>query len=162
LSDELPADLRAVADYFGLPGPGPVAKDFAVVRAIRALVALNVAPFALVFGGGTGLARAYKLVRRMSEDVDFKLIPTPAAPVSRSGLRRQRRLLRDRVTAALQAAGFAFDPKDAIRSRDENGYTIYQLPYTAEGAGNELRSTIQIADSNDAVRSYRTEGVHLF
>jgi predicted nucleotidyltransferase component of viral defense system len=152
LSDELPTDLRPVADYFGLPGPGPVAKDFVVVRAIRALVALNVAPFALVFGGGTALARAHKLVRRMSEDVDFKFIPTPAAPVSHSGLRRQRSVLRDRVTAALQAAGFAFDPKDAIRSRDENGYTIYQLPYAAEGAGNELRSTIQIELKHTTLR----------
>jgi hypothetical protein len=87
LSDELPTDLRAVADYFSLPGTGPVAKDFAVLRAIRALAALDAAPFALVFGGGTALARAHKLVRRMSEDVDFKLVPTPAAPVSRSGSR---------------------------------------------------------------------------
>jgi len=110
LSDELPADLRPVADYFGLPGPGPVAKDFAVVRAIRALVALDVAPFTLVFGGGTALARAHKLTHRMSEDVDFKFVPTPSAPVSRSGLRRQRSLLRDRVTAALRSAGFTFDP----------------------------------------------------
>jgi predicted nucleotidyltransferase component of viral defense system len=152
LSDELPTDLRGVADYFGLPGTGPVAKDFAVLRAIRALAALDAAPFALVFGGGTALARAHKLVQRMSEDVDFKLVPTPAAPVSRSGLRRQRSVLRDRVTAALQAAGFAFDPKDAVRSRDENGYTVYQLPYAADGAAKELRSTIQIELKHTTLR----------
>jgi predicted nucleotidyltransferase component of viral defense system len=152
LSDELPTDLRAVADYFGLPGTGPVAKDFAVLRAIRALAALDAAPFALVFGGGTALARAHKLVQRMSEDVDFKLVPTPAAPVSRSGLRRQRSVLRDRVTVALQAAGFALDPKDAVKSRDENGYTVYQLPYAADGAGKELRSTIQIELKHTTLR----------
>ena len=61
----------------------------------------------------------------MSEDVDFKIVPTPGAPVTRSGLRRQRSVLRDRVTAALQAAGFAFDPKYSVKSRDENGYTVY-------------------------------------
>jgi predicted nucleotidyltransferase component of viral defense system len=144
LSGELPTDLRAVADFFGLPGAEPVAKDLAVVRAIRALIAIDAAPFTLVFGGGTALARAHKIVQRMSEDVDFKIVPTPLAPVTRSGLRRQRSLLRDRVTAALQAAGFAFNPDNAIRSRDENGYTIFQLPYTAEGAGEGLRPTIQI------------------
>ena len=80
------------------------------------LAALDAAPFTLVFGGGTALARAHKLIRRMSEDVDFKIVPTPAAPVTRSGLHRQRSALRDRVTAALQAAGFAFDPKDPARS----------------------------------------------
>jgi hypothetical protein len=147
LSDELPSDLRAVADFFGLTGTAPVAKDFAVVRAIRAMAAVDAAPFTLVFGGGTALARAHRLVRRMSEDVDFKIMLTPAAPVSRSGLHRQRSALRDRVTAALQAAGFAFDPTDAAqtRSRDASSYTIWQLPYEpTSGAGQGLRPTIQI------------------
>jgi hypothetical protein len=88
LSDELPDSLRPVADFFGLIGTAPVAKDFHVVRAIRALVALDAAPFTLVFGGGTALARAHKLVRRMSEDVNFKIVLLPAAPVSKSGLRK--------------------------------------------------------------------------
>jgi hypothetical protein len=146
LSDEAPPDLRAVADFFGLRGSEPVAKDFAVLRAIGALAALDAAPFTLVFGGGTALARAHKLIRRMSEDVDFKIVPTPAAPITRSGLHRQRSALRDRVTGALQAAGFAFDPKDPaqVRSRDESGYVVFQLPYTADGGGEELRPTIQI------------------
>ncbi len=146
MSDEAPPNLRAVADFFGLRGAEPVAKDFAVLRAIGALAALDAAPFILVFGGGTALARAHKLIRRMSEDVDFKIVPTPAAPVTRSGLHRQRSALRDRVTAALHAAGFAFDPKDPaqVRSRDESGYVVFQLPYTAGGGGEELRPTIQI------------------
>ena len=155
MNDELPSDLRPVADFFGLPGPEPVAKDFAVLRAIRTLIAIDTAPFTLVFGGGTALARAHKLVQRMSEDVDFKVVPTLAAPVSRSGLRRQRSVLRDRVTAALQAAGFAFDPKEAVRSRDENGYTIYQLPYATGGAGEGLRPTIQIELKHTMLRLAR-------
>ena len=105
-----------------------------------------------MFGGGTALARAHKLVRRMSEDVDFKIVPTPAAPVSRNGLRRQRGALRDRVTAALQAAGFAFDPKEPVRSRDENGYTIYQLPYATGRTGEGLRPTIQIELTHTSLR----------
>lgn len=129
MSDELPGNLRPVANFFGLPGTAPVAKDFHVVRAIRALAALDAAPFALVFGGGTALARAHKLVRRMSEDADFKIVPLPAAPVSRSGLHRQRSALPGRVTAALQAAGFSFDPKDPAqtRSRDESSYMVWHL-----------------------------------
>jgi hypothetical protein len=147
LSDELPANLRPVVDFFGLPNTATVAKDFHVVRAIRALAALDATPFILVFGGGTALARAHKLVRRMSEDVDFKIVPLPAAPVSRSGLHRQRSALRGRVTAALQGAGFAFDPKDEAqcRSRDESSYMVYQLPYTPlAGAGQGLRPAIKV------------------
>jgi hypothetical protein len=45
------------------------------------LAAIDAAPFSLVFGGGTALARAHRLVQRMSEDVDFKIVPLPAAPV---------------------------------------------------------------------------------
>jgi hypothetical protein len=147
LNDELPNNLRPIADFFGLIGTAPVAKDFYVVRAIRALAAIDAAPFTLVFGGGTALARAHKLVRRMSEDVDFKIVPTPASPVSRSGLHRQRSALRSRVTTALLAAGFSFDPKDPAeaRSRDESSYTIYQLPYgAAADTGQTLRPTIQV------------------
>ena len=74
-------------------------------------------------------------------------MPTPVAPVRRSGLHCQRSALRERITAALQAAGFAVDPKDPAqaRSRDESGYTVYQLPYRAAvGAGQGLRPTIQV------------------
>src|SRR5207344_1846905 len=108
-----------------------VEKDLHVVRAIAALAAIDAAPFTLVFAGGTALARAHRLVRRMSEDVDFKIVPQSTAPVSRSGLRQQRSALRDRITEALQRAGFVFDPNDPAqtRSRNENSYTTYQLPY---------------------------------
>ena len=144
MSDDTLRQFLEVQAHFNLPSVALVEKDVHVLRAIRALLAVDAAPFTLVFGGGTALARAHKLVQRMSEDVDFKIVPTPAAPVSRSGLHRQRSALRDRVTTALQAAGFAFDPKDAVRSRDESSYTIFQLPYTAGGAVEGLRPTIQI------------------
>jgi hypothetical protein len=83
----------------------------------------------------------------MSEDIDFKIVPREGSPVSRSGLHRALGALRQRVTEALQAAGFVFDPTDerATKSRNDNRYTIWNLPYglVAED-GNGLRSTIQI------------------
>jgi Nucleotidyl transferase AbiEii toxin, Type IV TA system len=147
LSDELPDNLRPIVDFFGLPGTAAVAKDFFVVRAIRALAAIDAAPFDLVFGGGTALARAHRIVRRMSEDVDFKIVPRPAAPVSRSALRRQLDHLRKRVSAALQAAGFAFDPADKSLAwaRDEGRYAVWQLPYRSDReAGKGLRPSIKV------------------
>jgi hypothetical protein len=147
LSDDAQRELREVQEHFRLPSVGLVEKDLYVVKAITALAAIDGAPFTLVFGGGTALARAHKIIRRMSEDVDFKIVPLPAAPVSRSGIRRALGKLGDQVTAALHAAGFAFDPKDeaCTRSRNDNRYTIWQLPHAAEsGAGEGLRPTIQI------------------
>jgi predicted nucleotidyltransferase component of viral defense system len=144
LSDELPADLRPIVDFFGLPNTAVVAKDFHVVRAIRALVAFDAAPFALIFGGGTALARAHKLVQRMSEDVDFKMVLRTPPPLSRSALQRQLALLRERVSAALLAAGFVFDPHDRTHTwaRNEYRYNVYHLPY--EASGTALRPTLQV------------------
>lgn len=147
MSDDAPIDLRAVADYFGLAGTAPVEKDLHVVRAIRAVTSIDASPFTLVFGGGTALARAHKIVRRMSEDVDFKIVPRPATPISRNGLRRALGKLGDQVTQALLDAGFQFDPKDTScrHSQNENRYTVWQIPYdSVGGAGQGLRPTIQI------------------
>jgi hypothetical protein len=145
LSDDAQRVLREVQEHFRLPSVGLVEKDLYVVKAIAALASIDAAPFRLVFGGGTALARAHKIIRRMSEDVDFKIVPLAAAPVSRSGIRRALGKLADQVTAALHAAGFVFDPKDeaCTRSRNDNHYTIWQLPYTAEsgqGRGCARRS----------------------
>jgi predicted nucleotidyltransferase component of viral defense system len=144
LSDELPADLRPIVDFFGLPNTAVVAKDFHVVRAVRALASLDATPFALIFGGGTALARAHKLMRRMSEDVDFKMVPLAPTPLSRSALQRQLSLLRERVSTALLAAGFVFDPQDRTHTwaRNEYRYNVYHLPYGA--LGTALRPTIQV------------------
>jgi hypothetical protein len=101
----------------------------------------------LVFGGGTALARAHRLIRRVSEDVDFKIVPLIAGPIGRSILRHRFGALRDRATQALQAAGFAFDPTDGARtrSRNENRYTVWQLPYASDSEASQgLRPTIQI------------------
>lgn len=83
----------------------------------------------------------------MSEDVDFKIVPRAAAPVSRSGLRRQLDRLRKQVSTVLQAAGFAFDPADKSLAwaRDEGRYAVWQLPYpSASGAGEGLRPAIKV------------------
>jgi predicted nucleotidyltransferase component of viral defense system len=155
LSDDAPLNLRTVADYFGLPGTAPVEKDLHVVRAIRAVTSIDASPFILVFGGGTALARAHKIVRRMSEDVDFKIVPRPATPISRNGLRRALGKLGDQVSQALLDAGFKFDPKDnaCTHAQNENRYTVWQIPYDSAGGaepapdlirGQGLRPTIQI------------------
>ena len=105
---------------FRLPSVGLVEKDLHVVRAIAALAAIDAAPFALVFGGGTALARAHSIVRRMSEDVDFKIVPLPAAPVSRS----------DPAAAARRAArsgdGSAAGGRLCVRSDGQGPHQVAQ------------------------------------
>jgi predicted nucleotidyltransferase component of viral defense system len=141
LSDERLRELLEVQAYFGLPSPALVEKDFYVVKALAAIAAIDTAPLRLVFGGGTALSRAHRLVRRMSEDIDLRIVSDK--PPGRGALRR----LRDAITQALLSAGFKFDARDPAyrKSGNESRYTIYRLPYepaaTGEGA---LRPTIQI------------------
>ena len=134
-------DLLEVQKQFDLPSPVLVEKDRYVVTALAAINAADVKPFRLVFSGGTALSRAHRLIRRMSEDIDLKIVSDE--PRSRPELRN----LRDIVTSALLDAGFQFDPENAAHRDSGNAsrYTVYRLPYpplvTGEGA---LRPEIQI------------------
>jgi hypothetical protein len=134
-------DLLEVQKHFDLPSPILIEKDWYVVRALAAINSAEVKPFGLVFSGGTALSRAHRLTRRMSEDIDLKIVS--GEPRSRAELRK----LRDNVTRALLHAGFQFDPENAAHRDSGNAsrYTIYRLPYaplvTGEGA---LRPEIQI------------------
>lgn len=136
--------LLEVQEYFGLPGPALVEKDWYVVKALAAIVAVDTSDFRLVFGGGTALSRAHKLTKRMSEDVDLKIVRDK--PPTRGELRK----LRKKFTDALLGAGFVFDPenKDHRVTMYEGRYTKYQLPYKAlaEGKGI-LRPNVQIETS---------------
>lgn len=134
-------DLLEVQRYFELPSPALVEKDWYVVKALAAINTADVKPFRLVFSGGTALSRAHRLTRRMSEDIDLKIVSEK--PHSRADLRK----LRDTITRALLDTGFQFDPENADHRDSGNAsrYTIYRLPYpplvTGQGA---LRPEIQI------------------
>jgi hypothetical protein len=82
-------DLLEVQNHFGLPSPALVEKDWYVVKALAAINSADTAPFRLVFGGGTALSRAHRLVRRMSEDIDLKI--TSDAQFTRPALREPAR-----------------------------------------------------------------------
>ncbi len=136
-------ELREVQEYFGLPSPGLVEKDWYVVRALAAIAAVDPGDFRLVFGGGTALSRAYKLTKRMSEDVDLKIV-CKINP-SRGALRK----FRTEITNALLATGFEFDPENEQHrvSMYKGHYTKYMLPYKALAKGAGLRPDVQIETS---------------
>lgn len=154
------AEIREAQEYFGFARPVLIEKDWHIIRAMSAIAATDAAPFQLIFSGGTCLARAHKLIRRMSEDVDFKIVPIDANPVSKTQRRKQLAELRDKITASLHAAGFPIDPADSaqLRSRDDNCYTVYQLQYATPGEEEApLRSTIQVELNYATLRKPRVE-----
>ena len=83
LSDETQLqDFLDAQAHFRLPSLALVQKDWHVVRAMRAIAATDATPFRLIFAGGTCLARAHRLVARLFEAVDFKIVPDGSAPMS--------------------------------------------------------------------------------
>jgi predicted nucleotidyltransferase component of viral defense system len=134
-----------VQRQFGLPDPALVEKDWLVVRALAAITAADKGPFQLVFQGGTALSRAHRVIERMSEDIDIKIVSEGPPPPQ--ALRR----LRKSITAELLKAGFEFDPKNSEHLKplySKSRYTRYQLPYKAIAAGQgALRPEIQIETS---------------
>jgi hypothetical protein len=114
-----PKLFEQISDALGT-SPSLVEKDWYVVQALKAIAETDLAPAVLIFTGGTCLSKAWKLIQRFSEDVDFKA----AVPANYS--RAQRRQLRAAMIAALQAAGFGLLKETA---GDEGRFFLLQLEY---------------------------------
>jgi predicted nucleotidyltransferase component of viral defense system len=54
--------------------PAYVEKDWYITQIINLFENLNINDYTLVFTGGTALSKAHKLIKRVSEDLDFRII----------------------------------------------------------------------------------------
>jgi len=129
--------LLEVQDHFALPSTALVEKDWFVVRALAAIHDVEVDGLTLAFGGGTALGRAYRLLERMSEDIDLRIVGENAG--ERGSLKRMRRA----VSKRLEDAGFTVEGH--VRVLQNGSYVRYDLPYDpiAKGEG-VLRPEIKI------------------
>ena len=122
------SDFEAESDL-SLPGFA-LEKDYFILDVIALIKALPPSPdFRFVFCGGTCLAKAYGILHRMSEDVDFKLVPTEeTSQLTKAALRRKLSEFVKTVISALEAEGFG---KSSItrRSQDSNSYTEIDIEY---------------------------------
>lgn len=94
------------AERLGLNEPYVVEKDFYVTRAIQTLIELQNPHFKLIFQGGTALAKAHRIVQRMSEDCDFRIVPRDPLSFNKEQQRRHLRAFREQMIGALQQKGF--------------------------------------------------------
>jgi nucleotidyltransferase AbiEii toxin of type IV toxin-antitoxin system len=114
---------RVAADL--LTSPGLVEKDWHVARAIGVLAGFDHGVAVPAFGGGTSLSKGWGLIKRFSEDIDFKV--TMPTAVSRNRAKNERSTYRKRILAALTGADFilAGEPTRA----DENHFFSADLFY---------------------------------
>jgi hypothetical protein len=142
-------DRRLVEDVAGRlnADPGLVEKDWHVTRAIGVLAGLDHGGAVPAFGGGTSLSKAWGLIRRFSEDIDFK-VAMPAG-LSRSKAKAARSAYRKRILAGLAEADFV--PMGDPYVRDENRFfsAAFAFPSLFD-AGRGLRPHIQIEMSLEA------------
>jgi hypothetical protein len=135
-----PRLVERVAEDLGT-SPGLVEKDWHVVRALGVIAQVDAGGMMLAFSGGTSLSKGWELIKRFSEDIDFKVAEPPA--VSPSAARRARSNYRERILDALTGAGFGLEDKPHVGN--ENRFFAADLGYSPEfGAGQGLRPHIRI------------------
>ena len=133
-----PQLVEQVAAEFGT-APDLIEKEWHVVRAIGVIAALDLDGARLAFSGGTSLSVGWGLIRRFSEDADFKVAMPYAANPSQA--RAQRHRFRERALAALAAAEFT--PMGAPRQASRFFSADFSSPYTFEPVSG-LRPHLQI------------------
>jgi predicted nucleotidyltransferase component of viral defense system len=102
--------VEALADDLGTT-PGLVEKDWHFVRTIGAIAKVDPARDS-PFSGGTSLSKGWELIKRFSEDIDFKVGEPPTE--SRAQARRALTAYRERVLGALAGAGFELLEKPVV------------------------------------------------
>jgi hypothetical protein len=84
-----------------------VEKDWFVVQAIRTLMTLGGELFTPIFSGGTSLLKGHQLIKRFSEDIDFKLKVSPAfLALAPSQRKRALSNFKKELATAWEATGY--------------------------------------------------------
>jgi predicted nucleotidyltransferase component of viral defense system len=118
--------LDDVTDALGLPSSQLTEKDFRVVEILSAIMATALPEGArLIFAGGTCLARAHRLVERMSEDIDLKVTIDPI-PASKTALRNALSKVKAAVHSAIVEAGF---PEPTVIAKSDNRNISFGIHY---------------------------------
>jgi hypothetical protein len=132
--------VERVAEDLGT-SPSLVEKDWHVVRALGVIAEIDPRGMAPAFSGGTSLSKGWEIIKRFSEDIDFKVAEPPAA--SGSAGRRARSNYRARMFDALIGADFVLEGAPEVRN--DSRFFAADLGYAAQfGAGQGLRPHIRI------------------
>lgn len=111
---------------------GVLEKDEHLTDALRALFALPLDGMNLVFCGGTSLSKAHRLIERMSEDADLKIVLSSSSESrSRTQIRKQLSALKTTVSETLTSIGLVED-KSRARALNENRYFCSQWSYARQ------------------------------
>ncbi|NNM59272.1 MAG: nucleotidyl transferase AbiEii/AbiGii toxin family protein [Legionellales bacterium] len=133
------------ADILNLDSLSVVEKDFHVTQAIHVLSEIKNDDFSLIFQGGTSLAKAHRIIERMSEDCDFRIhVKESWIHLNPSQKRNRLRDFRYEMIAYLKKFDFLI-AEDSIKVRDAGNYFQFNLLYSSlYDKSNVLRPHIQL------------------
>lgn len=121
-----------------------VEKDFHVTKVIQTLTQMNDDYFSLVFQGGTSLSKGYQVIRRLSEDVDFRVVQKQAAlSLGKAARRKKLRDFRYALAQALKGAGFHV-PDKGIRVFYEGRFMSMQAEFLDAEKASYLKPHVAI------------------
>jgi nucleotidyltransferase AbiEii toxin of type IV toxin-antitoxin system len=104
-----------------------IEKDYYVTQVIHVLSDTENEYFRLVFAGGTCLAKAHKIVKRMSEDVDFKIqLKNIRKSFSKSLLLKELKQFRSLILSKLITSGLSIGEPIV---RNEGQYSRIEINY---------------------------------
>ena len=101
-------------------------KDVLIAQVLGLLKRFNWDEFAIVFCGGTSLSKGYRLIDRMSEDIDFKIVVPPC--LTRSQSRKRLDKLHRSLSQYLNGLEFELNTP---APKNENRYFHFSLGYAS-------------------------------
>ena len=112
-----------------------VEKDWYVVQAISALIDLATPDITPVFSGGTSLLKGHQLIKRFSEDIDFKLSLSTNF-LAKSGGQKKSALsvFKKRLEAGWEAAGFSVT---SVEAGSGNAFIKIEMDYPTVLEGHD-------------------------
>jgi predicted nucleotidyltransferase component of viral defense system len=117
-----PGFLNDIAIEMGVH-PSFVEKDWYAVQVIAALAGYGHDKVQLVFSGGTNLSKAYGLIKRFSEDIDFR---TNLSEMLTSGERKKFRLDLIEIINGIESLSVL---EDRIKVRDSRKFFSFDIEY---------------------------------
>jgi predicted nucleotidyltransferase component of viral defense system len=136
--EQLKELVSITSEKLGIKYPSIIEKDYYVTHIIHALSSIENEYFRLIFAGGTCLAKAHKIVKRMSEDVDFKIqFKQNGNTFSKNRLLKELKKFRSQIISSLVLPDLTISDTAV---RNEGQYLRAELTYpTLFTASDTLR-----------------------
>ena len=130
--------VSIAAEKLDIKYPSIIEKDYYVTHVVCSLSGIENEYFRLIFSGGTCLAKAHRIVKRMSEDVDFKIqLKNAEKSFSKNNLLKELKKFRSQIITSLTLPDLTLSNSVV---RNEGRYLKAELTYpTLFFSNNMLR-----------------------